>query len=701
MNRHLILALATLLTAPAALSAQSSPFLDDARFEMLAAELSGDRAYESIRALTPLHRTGGSDDFFAAAEWIRAQAQASGLDDVRLVRQPLETPGWTCVSGAARIVSPREELLADCRAVALSIADHSRTTHVTGTLVDVGGGVLAADYDDLEVEGRIVLASGSPGAVHAQAVWKRGALGVISYATNRTDMLDAPDQIAWGRVPYVAEDADGVEDGTPSTFAVMVSPRRGLGLRARLARGELIEVKVDIESRHREPAEQAYVEAFLRGTQPGRQQIVLTAHIQEEKGSANDDASGCASLLEIGRALARLVGEGRLPRPQRDVRFWWVNEFASQERVFRDHPEEIDAMLLNVNQDMVGARQSWGGRVQYASRLPWSLPHPLDDVMESILGLVRDGNTELLTMRGTGLPVPFTREVTALLGSREPYHARMVPYFDFTDHHAFTPAWIGVPGTSLTNWPDDWIHSTGDDLPNVDATQLERNALVVAGVALYFASLPDDALPALALRVAGNGLARASAHAATATGHLLSAAADERGAAWRRAESLIREAFNKERSAVAATLTLGDTEDLRATLETLLRRMDEAEAFALRNLRVTWVDATGEASPPEPVLDATERAMAGKVFGPVDDLVAVMDGVDAMGSVGELHPMMRFEVLNFADGHRTALEVYEAVAAQALAAGEWYYGDVRPAEVLRVLEAAVANGAFRVREIGP
>ena len=58
-------------------------------------------------------------------------------------------------------------------------------------------------------------------------------------------------------------------------------------------------------------------------------------------------------------------------------------------------------MLLDINQDMVAARQSWGGRVQYASRLPWSLPHALDDVMESVLAMVRDGNTSLLTTRGT------------------------------------------------------------------------------------------------------------------------------------------------------------------------------------------------------------------------------------------------------------------------------------------------------------
>src|SRR5574341_1267386 len=190
--------------------------------------------------------------------------------------------------------------------------------------------------------------------------------------------------------------------------------------------------------------------------------------------SANDDGSGCANMLEIGRALARLVKDGTLPPPRRDIRFWWVNELQSQPQYFRDNPDEPGKLLLALNQDMVGARQSWGGRVQYASRLPWSLPHALDDVMESVLEAVRDTNTSYLANRGTGQPQPFLSEITAVKGLREPFHARMVPYFASTDHHAFTPRHVGVPATSLTNWPDEYIHSTGDDLENTDATQLER-----------------------------------------------------------------------------------------------------------------------------------------------------------------------------------------------------------------------------------
>ena len=113
-------------------------------------------------------------------------------------------------------------------------------------------------------------------------------------------------------------------------------------------------------------------------------------------------------------------------------------------------------------------------------------------------------------------------------GSREPFHARMVPYYDSTDHHAFTPARIGVPGSSLTNWPDEFIHSTGDDLENIDATQLERSAVVVAGVALYFGSVGDAEAPALAAYVATRGASRAAADTATAVTGVMQAAPAER-----------------------------------------------------------------------------------------------------------------------------------------------------------------------------
>jgi hypothetical protein len=677
--------------------AQTSPFLPDALYGQLVNEISGDRAYEHDRVLTRYHRTDGSRDFFIAAEYIRAAAVEAGLEDVKLIRQKWDGHGWSCRFGEAWLVGPQEVKLAAYGDVAMSIADHSRTTHVTAELVDVGAGAAESDYAGRDVKGKIVLASGPVVAAHREAVWKRGALGVLSAMTQRPEAFDAPDQVAWGRLPYDARGVEGVPDGTPSTFAVMVSPRRGRWLQRQMqSAGGPFRVKVDIESEYPATQEQAMVEGWIRGSEIHDQQIVLTAHIQETT-SANDDGSGCVSMLEIARALSRLTKEGRIPRPRRDIRFWWVNELESQPRYFRENPQEPRRMLVNLNQDMVGARQSWGGRVQYASRLPWSLPHALDDVMESVLTMVRDGNTSYLTTRGTKLPVPFTREVVAVKGSREPFHAAMVPYYDSTDHHAFTPAPIGVPGTSLTNWPDEFIHSTGDDLENIDATQLERNAVVVAAVALYFGGVGSDGLPALAAYVSSRAASRIAGDVATAVAHIAQAPPGGREAAYAAARNLLTQSYRKEAGALSSIRRLAPSGAGAAYVGQALAVLEAKRPRDLDALAAAYAAIAGGA-PAETPLSADEQALAKKVYAPVADLGTWQDAMVKIKAVEGLHSMMRFEVYNFADGRRTALEVYQSVAAEALSAGAWYYGEVRPADVREALERAVQAGAYTVRD---
>ena len=94
--RASLAALLAALGAAATARAQTSPFLPDPLFRDLVNEISGDRAFEHDRHLTHYHRTGGSRDFFAAAEWIRQAAVAAGLEDVKLVRQKWDGHGWSC-----------------------------------------------------------------------------------------------------------------------------------------------------------------------------------------------------------------------------------------------------------------------------------------------------------------------------------------------------------------------------------------------------------------------------------------------------------------------------------------------------------------------------------------------------------------------------------------------------------------------------
>ena len=236
---------------------------------------------------------------------------------MKLVRQTYREKSWSCQKAEAWLVAPDERKLADYREVAVSIADGSRSAAVEAELVDVGAGDSAADYQGREVKGKVVLGSAGAGALHREAVLKRGALGVISYATNRPEVVDAPDQVAWQAIDAEAKGIDGVKDGTPGTFGFSISPRRGRALSREMKGADKpFKVKIQVEAGAPEKGEQAMVEGWIKGTEISDQQIVLTAHIQEEMTSANDDGSGCGNLLEIGRALTRLIKEGKLPQAQ-------------------------------------------------------------------------------------------------------------------------------------------------------------------------------------------------------------------------------------------------------------------------------------------------------------------------------------------------------------------------------------------------
>ncbi|RMG50575.1 MAG: hypothetical protein D6723_11980, partial [Acidobacteria bacterium] len=207
--------------------AQQSPFVDDRTFTMLDNELSGDIAKDNLAILTRFHRPGGSRGFHRAAEFILQKAKEYGLEGIHLIRQKSDSPSWTPKHSQLWMVEPEEIKLADNMEVAVSLADYSRPADVRAELIDVGAGDRDSDYQGKDVKGKIVLAYGPPTAVMREAVWERGAVGIVSYYSTRLNPLtDSADQIAWSRVP-----ATPGPDGQEPTFAFMISPRMGLWLR--------------------------------------------------------------------------------------------------------------------------------------------------------------------------------------------------------------------------------------------------------------------------------------------------------------------------------------------------------------------------------------------------------------------------------------------------------------------------------------
>ena len=307
----------------------------------------------------------------------------------------------------------------------------------------------------------------------------------------------------------------------------------------------------------------------------------MTAHLQEEQGSANDDGSGCANLLELARAFNKLIKEGKMKRPQRDLRFWWTDEIASEYQLFAKHPEEVKKILANVHQDMTGANQAMGSRVQHLIFAPHSRTSYLDAVFESVgTFMIQTNNGFLAASRQGGLPRPYTRPLYSTRGTRQGYNARFVPYFDSSDHLVFVEGAVGVPAVALINWDDPYIHSSDDDLFQVDQTQLRRNNFLIGSIAYFLANADDTRVPLLVAEVYAQGKKRQANDLQVALEVLRNSAA-ETDHGWKRASAIVEQGVLREQRALESVRSfVGVNQDAARLVNESVRAVASESAIA-------------------------------------------------------------------------------------------------------------------------
>lgn len=683
--------------------AQETPFLNDDEIRMLINELSGDRSFEHIRILTQWHRNSGMDGYFEAADYVVEEAKKAGLVDVKFIEQPLGGPNYTAKSAELWITEPIEIKLADIGDHALMLSDGSHDADVTAELVWAGTGS-KEDLEGLDVAGKIVLVSGYPGAAVSNAVYDKGALGVVCYGTSESkNPMDFPDQLAWTRI------SSNVPEGKQGTFAFNLSPRKGdqlkqmlqtKGLQDVFATGKktmggkvVVKAKVDTEFGEA-PGRTGFVEGWIRGSKYSDQQIVITAHLQEEQGSANDDGSGCGNLLEIARTLNKLIDEGKIERPLRDIRFWWTDEIYSEYRYFRDFQDEPAKMLANLHQDMVGAKQSIGSRIQHLIYSPHSITSYLDALFESVGQFVIETNNPFITAgRMGGLPRPHSRPIYATRGTREGFGARFVPFFNASDNMNFIEGVIGVPAVGLINWDDYYIHSSDDDLWQIDATQLQRNAFIIASMAYYLGKAEDDQTNLLLSETFTQGSKRL-ANDLQAAFHQIESL-ENQTLAYKNATIILEQAALREtRALMSVADVVGKNDNSSKKMAAMVERLKANKKVLMDDVDAYYMFKNNTSKTPKIELSPQELAASKKIPKNNPDLDAYF-GNRRGGAPGvSIHSTMRMEVFNFVDGKRSYYDIYKAVLAEILAAGNWYYGTITLDEVEKLLDANVASGAL-------
>src|SRR6267378_1061661 len=658
------------------------PFLSTRQWGALRDESSGAAPYENLRYLTTLHRVPATTEFDQAAQFMLQKAREYGLADAHIEQFPIDGSkayglmrsylGWNVESGTLWEISPQHLLLGDWKTDPIRLADYSRSAAVTAALVDVGNGAREDDYRDKDVRGKIVLADGVLARVQALAVIEHGAAGIVSDMPNQTTAWSGldPTVVRWGHL----------DARQPSGFAFMISRQTAQALRARLQAGESIMLKVEVKATVG-PGHWTIVTATIPGSEPASGEIVYSCHLDHERPGANDNASGCVTILESGRVLARLIASGTLPRPRRTLRFVWGPEVEGTMAFLATHPEIKQRLRANIHMDMVGGDPFKNKSVFHVTGTPWSLPSFVTDVGTVFLDTIRTAASAYAAGE-TPAETGIVETRAGGQGTRNELIADVTPYSSGSDHDDYDSSTIAVPSLYLRDWPDIYIHTDHDTLDQIDATKLRRMALLGAASGYVYSSVTAQQLPTLLPFLT----ARAEARLAQVFGAAQQLVDDpqlEAGVAWYEARNLVNQTLQRESATLHSVVefTAGPAE---ADTEGAKALADQARYFQ------KWIDeraklrgakGTAPTAPWAGAPDAKRVPVRIGEFGPLtyqnDNVLLARLGKERYAKIklinSEATPLLNvqdqselyaYEIVNFVDGKRTVGDIRDAVSAE-------------------------------------
>ena len=272
-------------------------------YQQLSRGVDAKVAMDVATFMAPLWRLAGNPAFEQSQQQIFDRLSAAGMAP-RYDSFPNSGMGWEQLKGTVRLDGPRGDVLLSRETDRVALAINSFSTAPGGAtfrVIDAGAGTAAAAYEGKDVKGAVVLVSGPLGPAWQQAVRARGAAGVISSdIAAYTRPSETPDVLQWSSIPF---------DESLKSFGFKATPRAASRLRDALAKGPA-SVHVEIDSMfHRRPNRTLIAE--IAGTTKPEQRVVLVAHVQEP--GANDNASGCGSLLAAALGIHGAIRRGALP----------------------------------------------------------------------------------------------------------------------------------------------------------------------------------------------------------------------------------------------------------------------------------------------------------------------------------------------------------------------------------------------------
>jgi aminopeptidase YwaD len=693
-----------LLLSGATVSLAQQPFLSSEQWMKLRDEASGAAPYENLRYLTRLHRVPATAEFDQAADFMLQRAREYGLAEVQSEQFPIDGKtqyglmrsylAWRVEAGQLWEVRPQHLLLGDWATDPIRLADYSHTADVEAALVDLGDGSHDADYTGKDVRGKIVLADGVLSRVQALAVVKYGAAGIVSDMPNQTTAWSGLDRtiVRWGHL----------DARQPAGFAFMVSRETADSLRARLRAGDPIVLHADVKAEVG-PGHWTVVSGVIPGTDPASGEVVYSCHLDHERPGANDNGSGCVTILESARVLARLIGNGALPRPKRNLRFVWGPEVEGTMAYLSRHPDIRARLRADIHMDMVGGDPFKNKSILHVTETPWSLPSFVTDVGAAFADVIRVGAANYAES-GAAPEAAVVENRAGDQGTRNQFLADVTPYAAGSDHDNYDSSTVAVPSLYLRDWPDIYIHTDHDTLQQIDPSKLRRVALLGAASGYVYASLDAERSHALLPFYTSQSEMRLSRLSQVAERWVDDPALDP-SAAWYEARNLLHQGLRRELATLSSLEQFaGSSQPDSVSAKTLTDQVANFNA---------WIDRQAKArgaQGPSPKAVWAGEAAARKIpvrvgeFGPLtyqnDNVLQARLSPERVAKIkllnSEATPLLNeqdlselyaYEVVNFIDGKRSLGEIRDAVSAE--------YGPIALGLVEDYLNACQEAGLMR------
>ncbi|HRB14096.1 MAG TPA: M28 family peptidase, partial [Vicinamibacteria bacterium] len=330
------------------------------------------------------------------------------------------------------------------------------------------------------------------------------------------------------------------------------------------------------------PGRQEVIHATIAGDGSTEQDVVVSAHVYEGliKQGANDDNSGAAMTLEMGRAYIELVKQGLLPRPRRTIHFLWVQEISGTNAWLNAHKDIEKRIIADLNYDMEGLRLTASGATWLLMRTPDSFPSFLNDVAQNFLEYVAEISRERVRYRANGYaPVD---PVVSPNGSRDAFYIKVDKYYGASDHAIYMAR--GIPAVIFNTWPDYWYHSSQDTPDKLDSTMFKRAAVVSVGAMAVLAGADDPMALRVAVDALGRGAERMAANQRKGLGYIADiTGADQLAQAYKDARATVRHQANVEKAVVKSSGVLFASPEAGARQLAVFDPLIEARTAALMN----------------------------------------------------------------------------------------------------------------------